>query len=545
MTESNTPDLPPPIGTVTPPSAGELLTLDLPNTAHFIYSEAGVAPVRIPDYEILGELGRGGMGVVYKARQISLNRLVAVKMILAGEHASGHDRARFRTEAEAVAHLQHPHIVQIHAVGEASGHSFLALEFVEGGNLASRLQGKPWPVREAAQLVLTLAHAMQAAHERGIIHRDLKPANVLLSADGTPKITDFGLAKRLGEAGQTQTGTILGTPSYMAPEQAAGKNREVGPEVDVYALGAILYELLTGRPPFLGATPLDTLTQVLEREPAPPRLLNPNVSRDLETICLKCLEKDRHRRYPSVANFAADLDRFLRGESISIRSINILDRLARTLERSQFDIDFRSYSSLMLLYAVLELLAEVVIFLLIRSHQSSLLILPTRACQWSLMAVGFHYNQSSRRQAANAAERMMWSVWLGVLLACFAIGGAAHIKGGLSIEVELTLYPALSAVAGMAFFVIGGSSWGRCYLFGLAFFASALVMALAPQWAPLEYGALWSVALGIIALHLRRLGDEQQRALTGSDSQRSSQSPKARGTPAPSDCDEREASAPR
>jgi serine/threonine-protein kinase len=224
----------------------------------------------VPGYEVLGELGRGGMGVVYKARQVKLNRLVALKMILAGGHASEADLLRFKSEAEAVARLRHANVVQIHEVGESEGRPFFSLEFVDGGSLAARLDGTPWPPRQAAQLVQTLARAMHAAHQRGIIHRDLKPANVLLAEDGTPKITDFGLAKQMdSQRGQTQTGAVLGTPSYMAPEQAGYKPdaqaRGVGPAADVYALGAILYELLTGRPPFRAETPLDTVLQGVSR----------------------------------------------------------------------------------------------------------------------------------------------------------------------------------------------------------------------------------------------------------------------------------------
>ena len=219
-----------------------------------------------PGYEILGELGRGGMGVVYKARQVALNRVVALKMILAGGHAGADQRTRFRAEAEAAARLQHPHIVQIYQVGEFGGYPFFSLEFVEGGSLADRLTGAPWPIREAAGLVETLGRALQEAHRLGVIHRDLKPANILLRADGAPMVADFGLAKRVGAAdGPTQSGAVLGTPSYMAPEQASGKSKEVGPAADIYALGAVLYELLTGRPPFKGETQMDTLLQVMER----------------------------------------------------------------------------------------------------------------------------------------------------------------------------------------------------------------------------------------------------------------------------------------
>src|SRR5665213_3615278 len=252
----------------------------------------------IGDYELLDELGRGGMGVVYKARQSKLNRLVALKMILAGEYAGEKELARFRTEAEAVARLQHPNIVQIFEVGEHDGHPYFSLEFVDGGSLAQKLDGTPLPPQQAARLVETLARAMHAAHQAGVVHRDLKPANVLLTADGTPKITDFGLAKKLdADAGQTQSGAIMGTPSYMAPEQAGGKSNEIGPAADTYAMGAILYECLTGRPPFKASTPLDTVLQVVSDEPAPPRKLQSKTPRDLETICLKCLQKAPSKRY--------------------------------------------------------------------------------------------------------------------------------------------------------------------------------------------------------------------------------------------------------
>lgn len=286
-----------------------------------------------PGYEILGELGRGGMGVVYKARQAGLNRVVALKMILAGAHAAQEERKRFLAEAESIARLSHRGIVAVHDVGEHDGLPYFSLEYCSGGNLAEKLAGTPLQPAAAAALLLPIATAVQAAHEADVIHRDLKPSNVLLAADGAPKVTDFGLAKRLDAAGQTQTGAVMGTPSYMAPEQAQGR-KDVGPAADVYALGAIFYECLTGRPPFTAATPLDTLMLVVTEEPVPPRRLNAKVPRDLETVALKCLGKDPARRYGSAADLASDLARFLAGEPIRARPVGALVRAARWARRN-------------------------------------------------------------------------------------------------------------------------------------------------------------------------------------------------------------------
>jgi tetratricopeptide (TPR) repeat protein len=289
---------------------------------------------QLPGYEILGVLGKGGMGIVYKARHRALNRLVALKMIRAAGPAEAAALARFRTEAEAIARLQHPHVVQIYEVGEYDGLPYLALEFVEGGSLSQRLDGTPLPARQAAQLVEELARAVQAAHDRGLVHRDLKPTNVLLTAEGAPKVSDFGLAKLMDSgAGPTATGEVLGTPSYMAPEQAESKGWAVGPATDVYALGAILYELLTGRPPFRAATALETLMQVVHEEPVPPRRLQSGTPRDLETVCLKCLQKEPKKRYATAEALAEDLRRFGAGRPILARPVGPLGRLGRWARR--------------------------------------------------------------------------------------------------------------------------------------------------------------------------------------------------------------------
>jgi tetratricopeptide (TPR) repeat protein len=285
-------------------------------------------------YEILGVLGRGGMGVVYRARQFGLDRLVALKMIRGGSQARPEYFSRFRIEALAVARLRHPNIVQIYDIGEAGGLPFVALELLDGGSLDDRLAGNPQPGRPAAELIATLARAVHAAHGAGIVHRDLKPSNVLFGGDGVPRITDFGLAKRLeSDSKQTESGAIMGSPSYMAPEQARGHSRDVGPAADIHALGAIFYEMLTGRPPFKGATPMETVSQVIDDDPVPPSRLVTRVARDLETICLKCLNKEPMRRYDSALSLAEDLARYLAGEPIKARRTPLWERGAKWARR--------------------------------------------------------------------------------------------------------------------------------------------------------------------------------------------------------------------
>jgi eukaryotic-like serine/threonine-protein kinase len=313
----------------------------------------------IPGYEILAERARGGMGVVYRARQTSLNRVVALKMILTGAHAGTKEVARFRAEAEAVARFQHPNIVGVHDVGEHDGRPYMAMEFVEGRSLAQELDGAPLSPAPSARLVETLARAVQYAHEHGIIHRDLKPANILLqrksdirhpTSEGNagelvsafdfrtssfdPKICDFGLAKCLDrDSGQTRVGEVMGTPSYMAPEQAGGGVEDIGPAADVYALGAILYELLTGRPPFRAATATETVRQVLTEDPVAPSHLQPALARDLNTICLKCLQKEPRKRYPNALELAEDLRRFIAGEPVRARPTMVWERALKWARR--------------------------------------------------------------------------------------------------------------------------------------------------------------------------------------------------------------------
>ena len=282
-------------------------------------SETSVAPRRVGDYELLEELGRGGMGVVYLARQMNLNRQLAVKMILRGPLASQGDRERFLAEAQAAARLDHVGIVPVYQVGEEGGRMYFSMKYIKGPTLSDLLQAGPLPPQTAAQLLAKVCRAIDFAHQSGVLHRDLKPSNILIDEDGEPHVTDFGLAKRITDPhNMTNSGAVVGTPAYMSPEQAAG-NRSVGPISDVYSLGAILYHMLTGQPPFQAASPVDAVMKVLEQDPVPPRQLNRGVDRDLELIAVRCLQKPPDLRYDSAGALAADLEAFLNHEPIAAR----------------------------------------------------------------------------------------------------------------------------------------------------------------------------------------------------------------------------------
>src|SRR5262245_31268089 len=480
-------------------------------------SGTGRPPRVFGDYELLEEVARGGMGVVYKARQKGLNRVVALKMILSGRLAGADDLQRFRTEAEAAARLQHPNIVQVHEVGEVDGQHFFSMEFIDGTSLAQRLQNGPLPGRTAARYLRQIARAVHHAHRHGILHRDLKPSNILLDVDDEPHITDFGLAKRLGgDSGQTRTGAVLGTPSYMSPEQAAGRSRELSPATDVYGLGAVLYECLTGRPPFRSESPMDTLMQVMDNEPPPPRLLNPKIDHDLETICLKCLEKDPKQRYESADALAADLERYLGGETISARSFNMLGRLARTLERSHHDVAFSPWSTMILFIAGIVLVGHIAVFVLIQTGQARSLIMGAKLAQFAAIGYVFWRNRGSRLLPTTPPERLLWTVWIGYIGAYFVTLTVtrsllehniltAH-SGAPPGAADLMLYPFSSVIAGFAFFIMGSNYWGRLYAFGTGFFILAVLMPLHIEWAPLEFGGLWAATLAATGLHLRKLG---------------------------------------
>jgi serine/threonine-protein kinase len=468
---------------------------------------AGTDLPRVSGYEMIQELGRGGMGVVFKARQVQLNRIVAVKMVLAGVLPTPEEMQRFRTEAEATAALRHPHIVGVHEVGQTEFGPYYCMDYIGGVSLAQRLASGPLPGKTAARYLVAIARAMQHAHECGVLHRDIKPANILLDANDQPHVSDFGLAKRLDmDSGQTRTGAIMGTPSYMAPEQAAG-HKTLTAAVDVYSLGAVLYEMITGRPPFRAANPLDTVMQVLDRQPAPPRLLNASVDRDLEIMALKCLEKDPRRRYPSAGALAADLEKYLAGEAISIGGFSWCARFASLLDRSHFDVQFGSFARLFLALALLMLVTETAVntaFLLDGSEWVGLLFQSMRLVLFG--GLFWWFRPGGSLSPSSSAERLLWSLTLGYIIASILLGVTHRLLHGGSFAAEMAHYPKLAALTGMLFFAVGSLYWGWCYALGVGFFLLSLLMTIDLRWAGYAHGLMWFVALGAISLRLRRLG---------------------------------------
>lgn len=490
---------------------------------------APAMPDSFGDFELQRELGRGGMGVVYLARQKSLNRLVALKMILHGALSSESDRARFRAEAGAAAKLVHPNIVTVHEVGEHDGRPFFCMQYVEGETLARRLTQGPLLPKDAAQLIAAIARGIDHAHRQGVIHRDIKPSNVLLCGSqetGTgirdevtgssarisnsdsrfpfPQITDFGLAKQI-DAKLTTSGAIVGTPSYMSPEQAASR-KDVGTAADVYSLGAVLYECLTGRPPFQAANPIDTIMMVLEQEAVAPRLLNAAVPRELESIALKCLEKSPARRYASAADLAQDLESYLTGDPISATPSGFgyyLDRIFRETHHAEV---LENWGVLWMWHSLFTLVLCVVTQLIewsgYGSHETYLALWGIGLVTWGAI----FWSMRRRMGPVRFVERQVAHAWAAGV--CASVG--MFILEVLMGEPPLKFSPLLAVAAGMTFLVKAGVLTGIFYVAAIGMFATALVMALVPHYGVIIFG--FAVAAGFFFPGLKYYRQQRRRA---------------------------------
>ena len=469
-------------------------------------------PAKFGDYELREELGRGGMGVVYRAQQLSLGREVAVKMILRGQLASKADRERFEAEAQAAAKLDHPGIVPVYEVGELEGRPYFSMKNVRGTTLAQRLAEGPLAPREAARMLARVARAIHFAHMRGVLHRDLKPSNILLDEQGEPHVTDFGLAKQITDAASmTKTGAVLGTPAYMAPEQAAGQRGQVGPRSDVYSLGVILYHMLTGRPPFQAASPVDTVLMVLEQDPVPPRMLNPKADRDLEMICLRCLQKPTDLRYASAAALADDLEAYLNDESIAARSGRFGQIIAGLMRETHHAAVLENWGLLWMWHSLALFIACVLTNVLYWYRDDVWSWIREHILRQNPDLIG----EPSSSDGIRVLFFLLWTAGLGTWAAVFwalrrrmgpvtfverqiaHLWAASMVGIALLFPLEywlrlpvLTLAPVLGIVNGMVFLAKAGILSGEFYVWSILLFITSGLMALFPDYAHLIFGVV-------------------------------------------------------
>jgi eukaryotic-like serine/threonine-protein kinase len=464
--------------------------------------------LRFGEFELFEELGRGGMGVVSRAREVSRGRVVAIKRLLRGPDSSRQDIERFRVEAQAASRLAHPHVVPIFQVGECDDQPYFTMQYVEGTTLARKLADGPMPAAEAARLLIPVCRAIQYAHDRGVLHRDLKPSNILIDLQGNPYVSDFGLAKRVDvDPSLTPSGALVGTPSYMAPEQAgspsAGGRTAVGPSSDVYGLGAILYHMLTGRPPFQAATAAETILLALEHDPISPRALNPRVSPDLEMIALKCLQKSPRLRYASASALAEDLEAFLRGDPVSARSTSLRDLAARLLGETHHAPVAENWGLLWMYHGV----ALIVFFGVtnalslagVTARWPYFLIFTAGLCGWAAI----FWALRRRGGPIRFVEKQLAHVW-----------GAGIVSINLIFLVEwllglpvLSLSPMIAVTNGMLFMIKGGILSGDYYLQAALTFSAIVPMAMFPRFAPIIFGVVAAACFFAAGLkyRLRRL----------------------------------------
>ncbi len=431
-------------------------------------------PSEIGDFKIIREIGRGGMGVVYEAEQQNPHRKVALKMLLQGQLAPETDFIRFQAEAQAVAQLDHNNIVALFEVGSHENIPYFTLRLIEGENLATKItRDGPLSPREAAQLLAPICSAIHYAHSKGVLHRDLKPSNILLDDQGTPYVTDFGLAKRM-EAGATltQSGAILGTPSFMAPEQAQGNRGQLSPQSDVFSLGAVLYYLVTGRPPFQAQTPLDTVLSVLEQDPPLPRLVNPNIDRDFEMIIMRCLQKPSELRYQSAHDLAQDLEAYINGDSLSVKSLHIKELISRMFRSTHHAEVMENWGLLWMLHsAVLIVLCGLTNLLKHWGHANPFNCLMIWSVGFGAWAALFW---SLRRRAGpiTFVEKQIAHVWGASIL-----GSSCLFFVEIAMDLPaLTLSPILAVIGGIVFFAKAGILTGQFYITSLAMFLTAFLM---------------------------------------------------------------------
>jgi hypothetical protein len=458
-------------------------------------------PTTIGDYELQVEIGRGGMGVVFRAKQISLGRSVAVKMILRGRLASDSDLQRFLSEASATARLEHPHIVPVYEVGDIEGRPFFSMKLINGLTLSDRLLDGPMPEREAAELIATIARAIGFAHRQGIVHRDLKPSNILIDDDGTPMVSDFGLAKRFGvENDLTRSGMVIGTPSYMSPEQASGRRDDVGPASDIYSLGCVLYHALTGRPPLVAESMMELVMLVLEQDPTPPRALRPRLDRDLEMIVIRCLQKPADLRYETADELADDLEAYLRDEQVLAASGRFGQVLARLFRETHHATVLENWGVLWMWHALVLLVASLTTWVLEYREVQNLLIY---VCVWVIglgawAAVFWKLRQ--RIGPVTFVERQVAHVWGSSMI---SIALLFPLEWWLQLPV-LSLSPLLGVISASVFIVKAGMFSGLFYCQAAALLATAVVMAIVPRYAHLIFGIVAAACFFIPGFQYQR-----------------------------------------